>query len=156
MADCGTIEAGEHRLTIRVYYEDTDAAGMVYHASHLRFAERARTEMLRCMRLAHGDLRARLGLTFVVRRCVIDFLAPAHLDDVLSVRTRALRHGGASLDLEQRILRDRRLLARLEVRLVLISPTMRVARLPRELIAALAPLEVAPLEAAAPAARVRA
>jgi acyl-CoA thioester hydrolase len=152
MADCGAIEAGEHRLTVRVYYEDTDAAGMVYHASHLRFAERARTEMLRCLRLDHGDLRARFGLTFAVRRCLIDFLAPAHLDDLLLVRTRAARLGGASLDLEQRILRDHRLLARLDVRLALISPALRVARLPRELVAALAPLQPAkPL-----AARVRA
>jgi acyl-CoA thioester hydrolase len=152
MADCGTIEAGEHRLTIRVYYEDTDAGEMVYHASHLRFAERARTEMLRCLGVDHGDLRARFGLTFAVRRCVIDFLAPAHLDDLLDVRTRPVRVGGASLDLEQRILRNHRPLARLEVRLALISPALRVARLPRELIAAMAPLEVA----TPPAARVRA
>jgi acyl-CoA thioester hydrolase len=152
MTECGTIEAGEHRLTIRVYYEDTDAAGMVYHASHLRFAERARTEMLRSLGLDHGDLRARFGLTFAVRRCAIDFLAPAHLDDLLDVLTRPVRLGGASLDLEQRILRDHRLLARLEVRLALISPTLRVARLPRQLVAALAPLEAA----TPPAARVRA
>lgn len=151
MADRGRIEAGEHRLTIRVYYEDTDAAGMVYHASHLRFAERARTEMLRCLGLDHGDLRARFGLTFAVRRCVIDFVAPAHLDDLLDVRTRPLRLGGASLHLEQRILRDHRLLARVEVRLALISPTLRVARLPREVIASLASLEAA----TPPAARVR-
>ena len=152
MAESGRLEAGIHRFSLRVYYEDTDAGGVVYHAAYLRFAERARTEMLRCLRLDHGDLRARFGLTFVVRRCVIDFLAPAHLDDLLDVRTRPLRLGGASLDLEQRILRDHRLLARLEVRLALISPTLRVARLPREVIAALAPLEAA----TPPAARVRA
>src|ERR687891_2589070 len=156
MSDRGVIEAGVHRIRLRVYYEDTDAAGVVYHAAYLEFAERARTEMLRCLGLDHGDLRARFGLTFAVRRCVIDFVGPAHLDDLLDVRTRPLRLGGASLDLEQRILRDHRLLARLEVRLALISPTLRVARLPRELIAALAALKVAPLEAATPAARVRA
>lgn len=140
MTDCGTIEQGVHRLALRVYYEDTDAAGMVYHANHLRFAERARTEMMRCVGLDHTTLRTRLGLTFTVRRCVVDFLAPARLDDRLEVQTGLLRQGGASLDLEQRILRDGMLLARLELRLALIDQAMRVARLPRELVAALAPL----------------
>jgi acyl-CoA thioester hydrolase len=153
MTDCGTIEQGVHRLALRVYYEDTDAAGMVYHANHLRFAERARTEMMRCVGLDHTTLRTRLGLTFTVRRCVVDFLAPARLDDRLEVQTRLLRQGGASLDLDQRILRDGMLLARLELRLALIDQAMRVARLPRELVAALAPLRElvpAPRPAGAP------
>jgi acyl-CoA thioester hydrolase len=134
------IDPGEHRLRLRVYYEDTDAAGLVYHANHLRFAERARTEMLRSTGIDHIGLRTRFGLTFAVRRCVIDFLAPGHLDDLLEVRTRSVRIGGASLDLEQRILRDELLLARLDVRLALISATGRPARVPRELIDGLAPL----------------
>jgi acyl-CoA thioester hydrolase len=145
MADSGAIEQGVHRFLLRVYYEDTDAAGMVYHANHLRFAERARTEMMRCVGLDHTTLRARFGLTFTVRRCVVDFLAPARLDDRLEVRTSLLRQGGASLELDQRILRDGMPLANLVVRLALLDQAMRVARLPRELIAALAPLrEFAP------------
>jgi acyl-CoA thioester hydrolase len=138
MAD-GAIAAGEHRFAVRVYYEDTDAVGVVYHASYLRFAERARTEMMRCLGLEHGALAAR-GLAFTVRRCKVDYLAPARLDDRLEVRTRLARRGGASLDLEQRIVRDDRLLVRMDVRLALISSALRAVRLPQTLIDALAPL----------------
>jgi acyl-CoA thioester hydrolase len=138
--DGGAIVAGEHRLAVRVYYEDTDAAGVVYHANYLRFAERGRTEMLRCLGLEHGHLGAHLGLAFTVRRCVVDYLAPARLDDRLEVRTRLARLGGASLDLEQRIVAADRLLVRMDVRLALISPALRAVRLPHVLIDALAPL----------------
>jgi acyl-CoA thioester hydrolase len=139
-ADGGVIAAAEHRLAIRVYYEDTDAIGVVYHANYLRFAERARTEMLRRLGLEHRALRERFGLAFTVRRCLVDYLAPARLDDRLEVRTGLRRLGGASLDLEQRIVRDDRLLVRMDVRLALISPALRAVRLPRALIEALAPL----------------
>ncbi|HEX5080122.1 MAG TPA: tol-pal system-associated acyl-CoA thioesterase [Geminicoccaceae bacterium] len=139
-AEAGVIAAGEHRLPLRVYYEDTDAGGVVYHAGYLRFAERGRTEMLRCLGLEHGALRAHLGLAFAVRRCVIDYLAPARLDDRIEVRTGLARLGGASLDLEQRIVREERMLARLEVRLAVISSALRAVRLPPALIEALAPL----------------
>ena len=138
------IAAGEHRLAVRVYYEDTDAVGVVYHANYLRFAERARTEMLRCLGLEHGSLSARLGLAFTVRRCVIDYLAPARLDDRLEVRTGLIRLGGASLDLEQRIFRNDRILVRMDVRLALISSVLRAVRLPQALIDALAPLRNGP------------
>ena len=135
--ETGRIEAGVHRLPLRVYYEDTDAAGIVYHANHLKFAERARTEMLRCLGLDHGTLLARFGLAFTVRRCLADYLAPARLDDGLVVETRLLRAGGASLDLEQRMTRAGRLLVRLELRLALVSAEVRAARLPAELRRAL-------------------
>ena len=136
--ETGWIEAGVHRLPLRVYYEDTDAGGIVYHADHLKFAERARTEMLRCLGLDHGALRERFGLAFAVRRCVADYLAPARLDDALLIETRLVRLGGASLDLEQRVTRTGRLLVRIEVRLALLSAGLRVARLPEELSDALA------------------
>ncbi len=139
-ADGGAIAAGEHRLAIRVYYEDTDAVGVVYHANYLRFAERARTEMMRSFGLEHRALRERFGLAFTVRRCLVDYLAPARLDDRLEVRTGLRRLGGASLDLEQRIVKGDRLLVRMDVRLALVSPALRAVRLPRTLIAALAPL----------------
>jgi acyl-CoA thioester hydrolase len=138
--ETGRIEGGVHRLPVRVYYEDTDAAGIVYHANHLKFAERARTEMLRCLGLDHATLRKRFGLAFTVRRCLADYLAPACLDDGLVVETRIVREGGASLDLEQRVTRAGRLLVRLELRLALVSAQMRAARLPIELRRALAPL----------------
>jgi acyl-CoA thioester hydrolase len=137
MSDAGVIAAGVHRIRIRVYYEDTDAAGIVYHAAYLEFAERARTEMLRCLGFDHTSLRARCGLAFTVRRCAIDYRAPARLDDLLEIETRMVRLGGASLDLEQRVLCEARLLARLELRLALLGADLRVARLPGELISAL-------------------
>jgi acyl-CoA thioester hydrolase len=137
MSDPGVVEAGCHRVALRVYYEDTDAAGIVYHAAYLEFAERARTEMLRCLGFDHRALRAGFGVVFTVRRCLVDYRAPARLDDLLEVRTRATRVGGAALDLEQRILREEALLTRLEVRLALLGPDLRVARLPPPLRAAL-------------------
>jgi acyl-CoA thioester hydrolase len=143
-ADGGVIAVGEHRLSVRVYYEDTDAVGVVYHANYLRFAERARTEMLRCLGLEHGGLSTRFGLAFTVRRCLVDYLAPARLDDRLEVRTSLARLGGASLNLEQRIVRDDRLLVRMDARLALISPALRAVRLPQALIDALAPLRHGP------------
>jgi acyl-CoA thioester hydrolase len=136
MSDPGSIEAGVHRIRIRVYYEDTDAAGIVYHAAYLEFAERARTEMLRCLGLDHRTLRARFGLVFTVRRCAIDYRAPARLDDLLEVATRLVRLSGASLELEQRVLCQGRLLAGLDLRLALLDPDLRVARVPPELVVA--------------------
>jgi acyl-CoA thioester hydrolase len=135
----GVIAGRVHRLPLRVYYEDTDAGGIVYHANYLKFAERARTEVLRCLGFDHASLRERFGLAFAVRRCAADFLAPAHLDQRLVVETRLERLGRASLDLEQHITApDGRLLARLEVRLALLSDTLRPARLPAALRAAFA------------------
>jgi acyl-CoA thioester hydrolase len=96
--------------------------------------------MLRCLGLDHGTLRARFGLVFTVRRCVIDYRAPARLDDLLEVESRLARLGGASLDLEQRVLREAHLLAGLDLRLALLGTDLRVARLPRELVGALARL----------------
>ena len=136
MSDPGVIEARVHRIRIRVYYEDTDAAGIVYHAAYLAFAERARTEMLRCLGLDHATLRARFGLAFTVRRCSIDYRAPARLDDLLEIQTRMVRLGGASLDLEQRVRREAQLLTRLDVRLALLGAELRPARLPRQLVGA--------------------
>ena len=136
MSDPGVIEAGVHRIRIRVYYEDTDAAGIVYHAAYLAFAERARTEMLRCLDLDHATLRARFGLTFAVRRCSVDYRAPARLDDLLEIRTRVVRLGGASLELEQRVLRAAQLLTHLDVRLALLGAQLRPARLPSQLVGA--------------------
>ena len=140
MAESGVFAASVHRFPIRVYYEDTDAAGIVYYANHLKFAERGRTEMLRCLGLDHSTLRARFGLTFAVRRCLADYQAPARLDDEIDVQTRLTRLGGASIDLDQRIFLERRLLVALELRLVLLDQKLGVARLPTELRAVLQPL----------------
>lgn len=121
-----------------MYYEDTDAGGVVYHANYLKFAERARTELLRLFGLDHPRLAREEGAAFAVRRCAIDYLAPARLDDVLEVRTRLLGLRGASIDLGQRVCRgDGAVLAELEIRLVMLDRRLRPVRLPAPLRAAL-------------------
>src|SRR5215469_16865116 len=77
--------AKSHTLPLRVYYEDTDAAGMVYHANYLKFAERGRSEMLRSLGFPHRKLGAEHGVGFAVRRCAIEYIAPARLEDDLTV-----------------------------------------------------------------------
>src|SRR5271169_4948729 len=84
-----------HRLDLRVYYEDTDFSGYVYHASYLRFLERARTEWLRAIGFEQGDLKQGDGVTFAVRRIEIDYMRPAAMDDALTVETQIARIGGA-------------------------------------------------------------
>jgi acyl-CoA thioester hydrolase len=126
-------DAGQHRYTLRVYYEDTDAGGVVYHASYLRFAERARTEALRDLGLPHAELVARHGLMLVVRRIKVDYLQPARLDDSLTVVTEPLQVGGASVVLRQDVRPDGRdgSCAVLEVRLACVPPAGdKPARLP--------------------------
>jgi|SRR6516162_3051728 acyl-CoA thioester hydrolase len=92
---------GRHRYAVRVYYEDTDAGGVAYHATYLRFAERARTEALRDAGIPHAELLQRFTLMFVVRRIEVDYLRPARLDDSLTVVTEPLEVGGASISLRQ-------------------------------------------------------
>lgn len=92
---------GEFRWPVRVYYEDTDAAGLVYHANYLKFMERARTEWLRALGHSQDDLRDRLGIVLVVRHMTLDFLRPARLDQQLEVTTRVISRGGASMHIEQ-------------------------------------------------------
>ena len=90
-----------HRYAIRVYYEDTDAGGIVYHANYLRFAERARTEALREAGIPHALLVEAFNRMFVVRRGEVDYALPARLDEELVVVTTPLRVGGASVVLRQ-------------------------------------------------------
>lgn len=111
-----------HRFRLRVYYEDTDAAGVVYHAGYLGFAERARTEALRDLGVPHAEMAALHDLMFMVRRVKIDYLAPARLDESLVVETVPLAVRGASVLLRQRVLRERdgQALAELELELVCV------------------------------------
>ena len=121
-----------HRFALRVYYEDTDFSGVVYHASYLRFMERARTEMLRDRGIhqqaifegAHGE-----PFGFAVRRMEIDFLKPARMDDELTVVTTAAAIGGASIDLDQFIMRGEERLIAAKVRIACIAQG-RAVRLP--------------------------
>lgn len=139
-ASSGRLADGVHCFPLRVYYEDTDAAGIVYYANYLKFIERARTEMMRGLGVEHARQRAETGLVFVVRRLIVDYVAPARLDDDLVVATRLLAQAGASITLEQSVRREGSLLVRAEVSIACVGPAGRPARLPPALRAALASL----------------
>ena len=98
-----TAREGRHVYPLRVYYEDTDAGGIVYYANYLRFIERARTEALRALGIPHAELVEQFGVMFVVRRVEMDYLRPARLDDALLVETFAEEIGGASMVLRQNV-----------------------------------------------------
>jgi acyl-CoA thioester hydrolase len=121
-----------HVLPVRVYYEDTDAGGVVYHARYLGFAERARTEFLRSLGFDHGRLAEEEGILFAVAAVEIQFKAPARLDDLLEVRTRVVKLGGASMEMEQVVTRDDKVLSELKVTLVCIDQGFKAVRLPEE------------------------
>ncbi len=105
-----------HLLPVRVYYEDTDFSGVVYHASYLRFMERGRTEQIRALGVAQRELfDGDTPLAFVVRRMTIDWLRPALMDDEIMVETRPVLARGATLELAQRILRGDEVLLTAEV-----------------------------------------
>jgi acyl-CoA thioester hydrolase len=134
-----------HRYACRIYFEDTDAAGVVYYANYLKLAERARTEALRDLGVPHAELVQRHGLIFMVRRAKLDYLRPARLDDSLIVATRALAVGAASVELRQTFFRaddDGRALVEAEVLLACVRQSdMRAARMParwRDALAGLA------------------
>lgn len=133
----GTWMSGVHRLPVRVYYEDTDFSGVVYHANYLRFLERGRTDSLRLAGIDQGSLHGEgRGLVFAVRRMGIDFLKPARMDDVVVVETRVQAVRGASLTLAQGISRGGELLLTAEV-LVAALAGGRPARIPDEVRRAL-------------------
>ncbi|HTZ69789.1 MAG TPA: YbgC/FadM family acyl-CoA thioesterase [Acetobacteraceae bacterium] len=90
-----------HSHQVRVYYEDTDAGGVAYHAAYLRFAERARTEALRAAGLPHAAMLAEHGVMFMVRRVELEYLRPARLDDLLTIRTESVSATGATVTLRQ-------------------------------------------------------
>ncbi len=142
----GTIDdaAQEHVFPVRVYYEDTDAAGIVYYVNYLKFAERARTEMLRIMGRGQQQMMERDGIAFAVKSARIEYFRPARLDDALTVRTGLVEVGGASLRVRQRIFRERpeggdEMLADMLIRLAVMDRNGRPTRLPADIRAALAP-----------------
>jgi acyl-CoA thioester hydrolase len=120
---------------IRVYYEDTDFSGSVYHASYLRFMERGRTELLRSRGIDQGAIYAGQAgpiFGFVVRAMKIDFWKPARMDDVVAVDTDVIRVGGASAEMIQQILRGGEVLLSAEVRVAAVA-NGRAFRLPAEI-----------------------
>jgi acyl-CoA thioester hydrolase len=122
----GEIRAGRHVMEVRVYYEDTDFSGVVYHANYLRFMERGRTNYLRLIGADHRALFSQAeqevpGFTFVVRAMMIDFLKPAHMDDVLAILTAPEEVKGASIKLCQQVRRGEELLVEARVRVAFVS-----------------------------------
>lgn len=129
-----------HTMPVRVYYEDTDGAGIVYYANYLKFAERGRTEMMRTLGFAHSRIHAETGIVFTVRRLAADYREPARLDDALSVDTRIVEIGGATVLLDQQIRCDGRVLVALDVLVACVGRDGRPRRVPAGLRAALASL----------------
>ena len=122
----GVVRHGRHQMQVRVYYEDTDFSGVVYHASYLRFMERGRTNYLRLLGADHRALFEETqneapGFAFVVRSMQIEFLKPARMDDVLDVVTRPVEVKGASILLAQEVLRGGETLTESKVRVAVVA-----------------------------------
>jgi len=136
----GRFDGTTHILPIRVYYEDTDFSGIVYHASYLRFMERGRTDFLRLAGLSQGALwEDEDPCAFVVHRMSLEFLKPARVDDALTVHTRFSAKGGVRLIGDQTVLRGAALLVRASVEVVAIDSKGRPRRASERLRAALQP-----------------
>lgn len=122
--------AADQVYRLRVFYEDTDAGGVVYYANYLKFAERARFELLRAFGVSQKALAEAGGPIFTVRRVEADFLRPAYLDDELEVRTTVLEHGGARVAMGQVIGRDQEDLVRMRVEIACVNAKGRATRIP--------------------------
>jgi acyl-CoA thioester hydrolase len=137
----GRIEDGRHILPVRVYFEDTDFSGFVYHTSYLRWCERGRSDFLRLLGVQHSDLMSTeengVAAAFVVRRLEIDYLRPARIDEVLEIVTQCADTGRAHLLLAQDIRRGETLLCRVSVKVVLVSLAGKPQRLPAAIVARL-------------------
>jgi acyl-CoA thioester hydrolase len=135
----GRIEAREHLLPVRVYFEDTDFSGVVFHASYVRFLERGRSDYLRLAGVHHARLREQ-GLAFAVVRLEADFRRPARIDDALVVRSRFQELRGPRLVIGQQVTRDAELLVEARVEAALIGPGGRPKRLTSAMLQAIRPL----------------
>ena len=138
-ATSGSIVEGEHRYPLRIFYEDTDAGGVVYHARYLNFAERARTEALRLAGVQQTEMRARYGVVFALRRCSLDFRRPAVLDDLVEVRSRFTAMKAATIEAVQSIWRGNDELTRIDVEVASLRDDGRPTRIPASVRAALEP-----------------
>ena len=125
----GRLTGTGHELVQRVYFEDTDFSGRVYHARYLHFMERGRSDYLRLLGVHHGELAAH-GLAFAVRHMAIDFLKGASIDDILTIHTAPSAVSGARMVLDQSISREREILVSATVTIVLIGVKGRPMRLP--------------------------
>ncbi|MBC8269927.1 MAG: tol-pal system-associated acyl-CoA thioesterase [Rhodospirillaceae bacterium] len=126
-----------HVFPLRVYFEDTDAGGIVYYANYLKYAERARTEMLRTVGIESSTLMDDDNIALTVKTCSLDYLKPARLDEVLEVHTRIEKVGGASLSGEQTIRRGEDDLVVIRIKLACMAMDGKPARLPGQVRATL-------------------
>ncbi|MGV2123001.1 tol-pal system-associated acyl-CoA thioesterase [Agrobacterium vitis] len=128
----GQLIEGGHRLVQRVYYEDTDFSGLVYHARYLHFLERGRTDYLRCLGCEQSELinADEEGLVFVVHRMELDFKSPARMDDILTIETITEKAGGAKMVLRQTINSGDRRLIEAKVVIAVVNKFGRPRRLP--------------------------
>jgi acyl-CoA thioester hydrolase len=138
LPSAGRIDGRTHLLPVRVYFEDTDFTGLVYHASYLRFFERGRSDFLRLTGIGHTELLA-AGTILAVSRMEVDFVRPARIDDALLVRSRFAGQKGARLIMAQQILRGEEPLTAAKVEVCCLTPEGRPKRPPAEVRARLAP-----------------
>lgn len=127
-------------MEIRVYYEDTDLAGIVYYANYLKFIERGRTEWVRALGVDQAALKRAEGIVFAVRRVEADYLKPARFDDLLTVTTELVEVGGARIVLDQAVLRGAERLFSARVVLVCLSDAGAAVRVPAGVRAKLVPV----------------
>ena len=127
-------------MEIRVYYEDTDLAGIVYYANYLKFIERGRTEWVRALGVDQAALKREEGVVFAVRRVEADYLKPARFDDLLTVTTDLVEVGGARIVLDQAVLRGAERLFQARVVLVCLSDAGAAVRVPAAVRAKLVPV----------------
>ncbi|MES2961640.1 MAG: tol-pal system-associated acyl-CoA thioesterase [Pseudomonadota bacterium] len=110
-----------NNFTYRIYYEDTDAGGVVYYANYLKFFERARTDFLRHLNISQSELAAKENLVFVVRKCQIEYISPAKLDDLVEVSVTVKEIHAASIVMQQEIKRSDKILSSLNVEIVCVA-----------------------------------
>lgn len=133
----GLIKDGEHILPLRVYYEDTDAGGAVYHANYLKYMERGRSDMLRILNMDQGEMLKFLepdDIRFVVIRAEVDYIKPARLDDEITVHTKVAKMGGASLIMEQQVRKGNEILARGRIKAAALNKDDRPVRMPKKIM----------------------
>ena len=135
----GRVENGTHCLLIRVYYEDTDSGGIVYYANYLRYAERARTEMLRLSGINQSEMATLYGMALAVRDCTIDFRYSARLDDLIEGRAWSVELAGATVSAVQALWRGTEELVRIKVRVACLRGDGRPTRIPAPLRQAFEP-----------------
>jgi len=108
-------------MSVQIYFEDTDSSGIVYYANYLKYAERARTELLRSLGIESGQMMHKFGIGLAVRHCYVEYLKPAVLDDEVMLQTELQKVGGASIELRQVVVRSGEKLVQMDVKLGCIN-----------------------------------